>query len=420
MTSPLLNRFLFSIWTLTAILVSCTSEPETYKPEPMGEAVESAEEFESHPQSHLIPHHDVPAERLEAEPLSEVEDEIPQAITLVADLINDATPEGTELDLLYRNFRNLNAASLDSNRLLFMENHTNRFTLYDAESGDETELAEEGRGPGDLMFTREMQLSDGYAWIAMQGFRVSRFDCRGETCEYDRTIRTKTNNYSVALHGDSLTILGLPTFGFEDSPGPEETITQFILHRYTMDGDSLGMFSPAYDHSNPTVREEINAFGMVRHHHESGRTILMSQWLPFLYMYDEERSLTQKYRLPDFIQWYYDSRKEGYTNPGEVIGYHRRDLEGSQLHYGSLVDDRWLVLSFTSTTDVEGADMSRPGSVPDSFKRHSMWYVMDLSTDRLYKIGKDDFGADGELRQFYLTGHGVVLASETAAIWYPV
>jgi hypothetical protein len=45
---------------------------------------------------------------------------------------------------------------------------------------------------------------------------------------------------------------------------------------------------------------------------------------------------------------------------------------------------------------------------------------MDLSTDRLYKMGRDDFGEDGEQRHFYITDHGVVLASETGAIWFPV
>ncbi|MEX2347590.1 MAG: hypothetical protein WD511_00090 [Balneolaceae bacterium] len=404
---------------MISFLVACSSEPDTDEPEPMGEAVESAEGFESHPQSHLIPHHDVPEEPLEAESLSEVEDEIPQPIQRVADILNGSIQEGIELEFLYRNFRNLNVASLDEKRLLFMEENTHRFTLYNLESGEETELAEEGRGPGDLMFTREMKTSDGYAWIAMQGFRVSGFDCQGETCEHDRTILTKTNNYSVAVHGDSLTILGLPTIGFDDSPGPEETISQYILHRYTIDGDSLGMFSPAYDNQNPMVRERINAEGKVHYHQKTDRTILISQWLPFLYMYDENRELTQKYRLPEFIQWYYDHRKKDNVNPGEVIGYHRQDLEGSQLYYSTIVDDRWLVLSFTSTTDMEGVDTSRPGSVPDSSNKHSMWYVMDLSTDRLYKIGKDDFGESGELRQFYVTDHGVVLASETAAVWYP-
>jgi hypothetical protein len=218
-----------------------------------------------------------------------------------------------------------------------MENHVNRFVLYDVESGEMTELAEEGRGPGDLMFTREMQLADGIAWIAMQGFRVSGFDCRGESCAHDRTIATQTNNYSVAVNGDELTILGLPPFGFEDSPGPDEIISQHTLHRYSTDGDSLGMYSSVYQHRNPMVREEMSAQGMVRYDAENDRIVLMSKSLPFLYIYDSEE-LIRKYRLPDFSPAYYDQRDGENLSSGEIIGYHRRDLEGSRLHYSLVVD----------------------------------------------------------------------------------
>ncbi|MCC5913713.1 MAG: hypothetical protein JJU46_04995 [Balneolaceae bacterium] len=419
MTWSLLSRQIVMFSVLTLLIGACASEQEADHPEPMGEEIESEEGIESHPQSDLVPHADVRPEQPEVHSLAEIESELPETILMVADLIDADSYNGREIDLLYRNLRNLNAASLDSGRLLFMENHVNRFVIYDVESEEVTELAEEGRGPDDLMFTREMQLENDVAWISMQGFRVSGFDCSGESCEYDRTIPTQTNNYSVAVDGDELTILGLPPFGFEDSPGPDETISQYILHRYSSDGDSLGMYSPVYQHLNPLVREMMSAEGIVRHDGENGRTILISKRLPFIYLYDDEE-LVAKYRIPNFIQGYYDQREGENMPEGQVIGYERRELEKSRIHYGEVVDDRWLVLSFTTTTDIEGADMSKPGSIPESFNLHSKWYVMDLATDQLYKIGREDVSENREERHYYITRHGVVLAKETGAVWFPV
>jgi hypothetical protein len=81
-----------------SILAACTAGQEPEEPEPMGEAVESAEGFESHPQSHLVPHDDVIAEQLDAHLLSEIESELTETIRLTAGLMDGESPrEGAEL-----------------------------------------------------------------------------------------------------------------------------------------------------------------------------------------------------------------------------------------------------------------------------------------------------------------------------------
>ncbi|REL33490.1 hypothetical protein DYD21_12030 [Rhodohalobacter sp. SW132] len=393
------------------LLISCTSQPDPNEPRSMGEAIEVDEGHEAHPQSNRVPHADVRSEKLDINETITSVMNLPKQIELLHDILNgDQNPERNELSLLYNSMGWLNVESLDRETLIIMEKLNNRLVQYDLPDGQITELAEEGRGPGDILFTREMQLFDQKMYIAMQGFRVSLFDCTTGLCEFENTIDTGVNNYSITRTNSGFTVLGLPPFGFDDSPGMDEEIRQFTLHQFTEEGEKTGMFSPVYSHQNPMIPERMSAEGFVRYHPESGRTILISQWLPYLYIYNSDAELEEKYRIPDFIQGYYNLIVD------DQISYFRNDMPRSIIQSVTSVDDQFLVIQITNRTNLRGVDRtSRPPSA-EEYDQHVTYYAFDMSADQLYKLGEDHY-RDGAPRLFYVAGHGLLEAGEEKAYW---
>lgn len=396
---------------LILLLISCTSQPGPNDPRPMGEAINVEEGHEAHPQSDRVPHADVRSDRLDINENITSVTNIPEQIELLHDILNgDHDPERIELSLFYNNMHWLNIESLDQETLIIMEQFNNRLVQYDLTTGQITELAEEGRGPGDILFTREMQLFDQKLYIAMQGFRVSWFDCSTGLCEFENTIDTGVNNYSVARTIDGLTVLGLPPFGFEDSPGMDEEIRQFTLHQFTEEGEKTEMFSPVYSHNIPMIPERMSAEGFVRYHPETERTILVSRWLPYLYIYNSDSELEEKYRIPDFIQGYYNLIVD------EQISYFRNDLPGSLIRSVIPVDDQWLVIQITNRTNLRGINKSSRPPYAEEYDQHVKYYAFDMSADQLYMLG-EDYYADEVPRLFYVADHGLVEATELKAFW---
>jgi hypothetical protein len=399
-----MNRIIcVSCISLILLLLSCTSED---KDDPTVDGAVSLEEgFTPHPDPDRMPHPETDAQELTLIKEEEQLLSIPDNLQLLYHFLNNESDyDDQELTVFASSIYDFYASSIDESTLIMLDGSSDRLIQYNLEEGNYADLAPQGRGPGDILFTREMQLFDHVAYVAMQGFRISIFDCRQYLCEYDSTITTDFNNYSVAPTGEELVVLGLPRFGHEQDPDPDN-IDQSAIHIINDDGETDRSFSPVYQHIAPIVREQMNSRGSVRSFPEQNTQIVMYNIFPYIYLYNNQGELTKKYRLPDFQQGYYD------FDDDQLIGRFRHNNNSNIVSTTRFGDD-WVFIQLRDRRNLEW--------VEDHGLDGNQWYTyyaFNVSSHDLYKIGRDNAEQVGENRAIFPVEHGLVINNQGTLQW---
>jgi len=356
----------------------------------------------------MMPHADVEATDLVLNDGSEILSALPENLQLLHRYLNDANDQfdQKELSLYVSSQYGFYAASIDENNMIALDRRDDKLYQYDLINDKYTDLAPRGRGPGDIMFTREMQFYDNRAYIAMQGFRISVFDCHFEECEYDYTINTEFNSYSLAPEKDRLTILGLPPFGRDQDPDPEN-IDQHIVHQINNDGNIEHSYSPVYRHHNPIIREAMNSGGKVRAFPEFETHVLVHNFFPHIYFYNSESNSVEKYRIPDFYIGYYDELE----NPNGSISGRARHNDNTNISHSTKIDDEWMLLQMRERRDLYWIDRTLHGDEWYSY------YAFNVNSRELYKIGEGETKNVGENRTINVNEHGLVINEQGNLSW---
>ncbi len=257
--------------------------------------------------------------------------------------------------------------------------------FYDLLTDEFTDLAPRGRGPGDIMFTKEMQFHDNRAYIAMQGFRISVFDCQSEKCEYDHTIETEFNTYSLA----------------------PENVDQNIIHQLNSDGDIKRSYSPVYKQKHPMIREAMNSGGKVRAFPEFDSVVLVHNFFPYIYLYNSEANSVEKYRVQDFYIGYYDE----FENPNGSVRGRARHNDNTNTFHSTKIDDEWMLLQMREGRNLYWVDRTLHGDQWYSY------YVFNVDSRELYKIGESEKKDVGENRAIRATEHGLVINEQGNLSW---
>lgn len=302
-----------------------------------------------------------------------------------------------ELNIFVSGLR-INAFSLSDNTLILFDISKNGLLQYSLNSHSFLDLVAEGRGPGDLLFSRELNVDGNRLYIAMQGFRVSTFICKSEICEYETTIETPYNNYSVTADGDQIFILGLAPFGREQDPDPGNT-GQYAIHKIDESGNVQQSFGPVYRHRTPIVREQMNSSGSVRYFPKHQLVTVSYSRFPFIYIYDSDGGFLDKYRIPDFKQGYYDHNE----TTGTGIS---RGMDRSSIHAAKKIDDDWLLITLQNYISSE-----------DNRFVQSEFYTFHIPTRQLYLIGKDEVLPAREGRVIHTTRAGLLLNQQGTLFW---
>lgn len=393
----------YFIFLMLILIFSCTGENE---PDPTVDGAVSLEEgFTPHPEPDRMPHPEA-----DARELTPVEDEdrlmsLPENLKRLHHMLQSDNPEEHhELTAVVSSTYAFHVASIDESTLILLDESDDRLIQYDLEESNSVSLAPKGRGPGDILFTREMQLFDQRAYVGMQGFRISIFNCRHDPCEYDSTITTDFNNYSVSPTYENLVVLGIPSFGHEQDPAPHN-IDQSAIHILTDEGTVQRSFSPVYQHIVPTVREQMNSEGTVRSFPELDSHIVMYNMFPYIYVYNNEGELTDKYRLPDFKQGYYDFHDD------QRIGRFRHN-DNSNIVNTSRLGDEWIFIQLRNRRGLEWVeDHGLDG------QQAYTYYAFNVSSHDLYKIGEDNAVQVGENRAIFPVEHGLVINKQGTLKW---
>jgi hypothetical protein len=400
-----MNRRLFLILFTGLLIISCTNDHET---DPTVDGAVSLDQgYTPHPQPDKMAHPDITPEVAELKDPDDIPDYFPAPLTLLYSFINDIEYNSNkkELSVLTSSHHSFHAASIDSETLVFLDESDERLIQYDLTNGEYENLAPRGRGPGDILFPRAMQMHDQRIYIGMQGFRISIFNCRPDTCKFERTINTDYNNYSVAPSDKQLAVLGLPRFGHEGDTNPEN-IDQKIIHILNEEDEPEYSFSRAYQHLAPIVREQMNSNGNIEAFPLVHTYVLTHNFYPYIYLYNFEGSFLNKIRIPNFKQGYYDFSER------ERIGQFRHN-DNTNIAHTTKIDEEWLLLHLRNRKNMDWTEDGLSG------KEWVAYYAFNVKSREIYNIGDDEIQstATGSTRNIFPTDHGLVINQSGELFW---
>ncbi len=397
------QRYKILILLLLFTINSCKSENQYDQTVDGANVLE--EGYTPHPEPERMPHPDIQAIELDLVDNDSALADMPENLQLLYHFLNDGNHNKhiQKLDLHVSSQASFHAASIDENTLIILDQRRNRLIQYSLGEDDFIELAPEGRGPGDILFTRDLQVFNNRIYIAMQGFRISIFNCETFPCEYERTISTDFNNYSVSPASNYVTVLGLYPFGREQDPDPENYNLPAV-HIINREGDVKQSFSSVYRHMQPIIREQMNSRGTVISFPDRRSHFLLYSFFPYIYSYDNQGYLQNKYRLPNFQQGYYD------YNEIERRGRFRHN-DNSAITNATKLNNEWVILQIRNREDMYWNNGLRG-------KHWYSYYAFNADSHELHKIGEDSIYNTGEGRAIYTTEHGLVINEGGTSLYW--
>lgn len=383
--------FLLSFLFLT--VVSCESSEDDSQE--ISDPVPIEEGYVPHPHPDMMPHPDLMPTNLELRDASDYIDSFPESLQLLHQQLNtNSQVSYNEMDLNVSSQFSLHVSSLNENTLIILDQGRNRLIQYDLINHESVDLAPEGRGPGDLLFSREMQLFNNRIYIGMQGFRISIFNCEFIPCQYESTVNTELNNYSISPTHDYISVLGLYPFGREQDPNPDNYDLPSI-YQIDYTGNVELSYSSVYRHERPFVREIMNSHGAIRSFPNLGLHILTYDRFPYIYLYDEAGQIEKKYQIPNFKIRYYDYNIEDRSGQNRYIN-------NTTIAYSKKLSDEWVLFQLLNRKDLQPGQRSKE-------KRWHTYLALNVRNQKLYKIGDDVEYSIGNGRSIYATTRGLLI-----------
>lgn len=374
-------------------MISCESSNDDSQTKFGPDTIE--EGYVPHPHPDMMPHPDLVSSKLELLNASDHLDQLPASLQLLHEFLNTHNQlSKNEMDLHVSSQFSFHVGSLNKDTLIILDQRRNRLIQYDLINHESVDLAPEGRGPGDLLYTREMQVFNNRIYVAMQGFRISIFNCEFNPCQYESTVSTEFNNYSISPTNDYISVLGLYPFGREQDPNPENNDLPTI-YQIDYTGNVELTYSSVYRHDRPFVREKMNSNGAIRSFSNLDFHVLTFDRFPYIYLYDKDGRIHKKYEIPNFKVGYYDYNLE------ERSGQDRYN-DNTSIAYTTKLNDDWILLQILNSKDMQINPRING-------KQWYSYHAFDVRNQKLYKIGDDDEYSIGNGRSIYVTNRGLLI-----------
>jgi len=254
-----------------------------------------------HPIKEKIPHYDNEHTLIDSVNHADYASSESKVLELLHSYLNeneDIIP--VKLDVSVGQGDGVSVQSIESDRLLILDSFDNRFVEYDLNSDSTVQLAEVGRGPGDIMLSREISIQDKFAYIALGGGRIEKFDCKMRPCQHSESFKTEYNPYSFTTAGDFFALLSMPT-GFGGGVKTDRSIPENAIKVIDSNEKEIGGFGKTYDIGGHwlLLRPLVNQ-GFIRYSSSSELFILSYERFPFLYIYDGNFELANTFELAPF------------------------------------------------------------------------------------------------------------------------
>lgn len=360
----------------------------------------------THPIEKKLPHNEIESNKLEINRDLNKVDGIPDQLRYLNQFLTDRNMDDVKVKLsfLINDQDAFYAEALDEENLVLLDQRDDRLVHYNLKSHEYAKIAPKGRGPGDVVFTQELQQYNGKIFVGMQGYRLSVFDCIEIPCKYEKTISTDFNIYSIAPSNHKLAIIGLHPFGRENDPNPED-INQFAVHIIDDSGGIENSFNPVYQDKFPVVRERVNAHGSVRFFEKSAKYAVIFNKLPFIYTYDQSGTLDEIYEISEFEQRLFDFHEK------DMMGRERYHRDHSYITNAEKIDDEWLLITVREREKLFWKDRTL------HFDETYIYLGFYLPDEELFEIGRDKTRPHTERKAIYPTDYGLLVNEQGTLYW---
>lgn len=396
-----------SIILIILLLISCTQKRTDNPPA-------TDEGFIAHPIPRKMPHPDFETTELRAQPIEDIEaiQAFPESLKLLYEFLNHENAHSKQHDLDLLTSGDIAIASLNQTYLMILDKSENMLWQYNLKTNEPNEISSQGRGPGDLIFSKDVTVYNNKVLVSMQGYKISVFNCSKGICEYEKTLKNELNNYSVTAAKQYFYVLGIPPFGRDQDPDPANT-DQYTIHKFTHNGKLETSFSPVYRHRAPLVRDRMVAKGDINYFPDQTIVSATFSFFQNIYLYNDEGELKGKFEVSEFQQPYYAYKH----NRGNFSGKLKYNDNSSILHT-TKIGEKWLVLRVRERRDLEFI------SREEGFKGDEWYsyYAFDIDKTDLYKIGRDKEAHQPLTgsQTVFPTDYGLVINKDSTISWLSI
>lgn len=275
----------------------------------------------------------------------------------------------------------------DENNLVILDSDRNALFQYGIQTGLVDSIAGQGQGPGDLNYSQEMIRDEDFIYIAMEDMKISRFDCRPEICEYDKTIPLNGSALSIAKVEEKFAVLGHHEFNPLDDYEVGNAISLV-----NGQGEIEQRFGRYYNAEQYIVFISLRQ-GTVRYSSSLEKYLFAMDYLPIIYAFNNRFELSETYKLTGSIQGevIYDRRNQSANFPAQK--------KTSTTDITLLDNDVALIHTLTLTEARFDENSEGPSFIHD-------YYAINLTTLEGYYLGEHS----GEyLSRIYPSEHGIIL-----------
>jgi hypothetical protein len=361
-----------------------------------------------HPVEEKIPHFGVPSKMLEVLDAGDHLEELPENISLLYRILNNNIElDSVELNLLTSS--KIDLISLNDSTLVILDKEKNQLVSYNLSKQKAEVIAEQGRGPGDLIFSEELSVRNNRVYVASQNFQITVFNCQTGKCVHEKIVQTDYSTYSISPTHEFLYYLGIIPYGHEDRVDTDsESLDQFSVHKANINGEVVSSFLPIYKDNSPLVSNRIMSDGSVRSFPEFDRTIITFQYFPYLFIHSLDGRLLDKYELPGFKE-----AKNIESKVGELGTTLTFNGDYTYLRYTKKINEEWLLLKTQEFRDVYYvfSDQEIYGDTWYSY------YVYSLDSEKIYKIGDDITVEYGQSKKYHTSDSDVFFNDEGKIYW---
>jgi len=364
-----------------------------------GENKKKDEGFLLHPDPDNFPYKDLKSEYISQQVLGETEQfpSLPDKIRTISQYLKkDHQFTSTNIDLLLGNYESILVKSLSNERVVLLDKRNNIFYDYDIKSNKKAEIATYGRGSGGIAHSSDL-LQDAYNkfYISMRDGRIGQFDCSDFPCSHEQTMLLREfTPYSISINEEIISAIGMkPVTGSEGNSKTE--LKNNPIHIFNSDGEFQKSVGEGYDSKGNWMLIRPFTDGIIRYDEVSDNFIIFYHRLPFIYLYDSDFNILEKFEIKDFMlgkQKYWP--KEGRLS---IVMEDHSTINNIYPYSGG-----WFVLEVETKTDMKEEEYSYV------WNRSSSFYALNFKNEKSVYLGKARFGEASNLRAFYITNHGIL------------
>lgn len=359
--------------------------------------------YTAHPKEDNIPFVDHDHEVIGHDQAIHQSSDPPDVISLFYNLLSsDYDPDKEKLDFYATYSDRFESASLSNKKLVMLDKAEDRFVSYDLENHAYQQLAENGQGPGDVMFTQSMEVQDDTIYVGMEDLRISRFILENNSIIYDHTLQTEIVPFSITLTSSELVTMGQPLVQDYD---PDDKAAEYAAHILNRDGDISKSFGQSYQ-SDIYMLKNILDRGSIEYSPENNIYALAFNAFPYIYLFNEETELSKTFKLPNFelssLHYYSD----------EMRLRREENQEESVIYHTTTIGSDWIIVhTFTNIN---------PRSETNGEIIHDVrydYYAINISKQKSYYIGNMKTESGQPQQRFHLSDYGILINKEGKLYW---